>query len=333
MKRPRQNLLYKTLRTYGPAVAKYGIQAGRKYFKARRRFKRNNRVTVQRKRLEGYKGKITQRVIKKKIRKICDFIQQQQAVHIHRRRDVARQTCAANTSCAKAYSYGGTVSYHEDAVKNLRFFNPATNTLVTADPSSGTYHRDIRMSIYRKITVVNNYQSAVEVRVYKCFPKDATNITAETAFTDGLVDQNNPSNSSNLIYPSDSKLLYDLFHVKSARKTLKAGQSMTLSVLTKEFRYQFDTVDTHALAYNKHFGGFQWLVRISGSLGHDNAIPTEAGIIPCGVDMMFDTTYTIKYDAGKDLKDYSVDDNSTSFTNSGIFSARPIVDNIGYSAN
>lgn len=268
--------------------------------------------------------------LKCQVQKLMRFKRQQEATHIHRRRTFYAYKCNAGQSALYDNDEGGSLARHEAAMANLRYFDPATNTVGVHPPSGGTYQRDIRFSIFRKATFINNYQVPVKLRVYKCHPKDATNISATTAVTNGLTDQGNPTSTSLVVYPTDSKELTQLYKVTSKNFLLQPGQIATVTDFQKEFSYDFALADTHNEAYQKNMGGFLFMWRIEGIVGHDTTL-LEFNNLDAGVDGQFDTVYRFVYDAGKDLHDVSVYDNGSSFTNLGVVSSKPVSNNLGYS--
>lgn len=277
--------------------------------------------------------RLTQKRLKTKIKKFCKFIDQQTAIHIHRDRQSARLIATPGSHALADYDFGGSITSHEAAMANLRYFNPATNTLVTANPAIGLFHRDINMSIFRKLTLTNNYQSRVEIRVYKCHVKSDTSNRSTQLYTSGITDQGTAPTTSPLLYPTDSDNLTDIYSVKQVcKRVLCAGQTCVVTDMQKQFSYDFSVADVHPLLYQRKLGGFQWMVRVEGTLGHDNTAITQIGLLFGGVDLMFDTTYKFQYDAGKDIHEYSVNDQSTTvFTNGAVQSMKPVVDNLGFS--
>jgi len=280
-------------------------------------------------------GKCTKnkfKCLEEKVNNLNKFMSQQTAVHIRKNRVSTTLQSLTGKAQYALYDNGGTIGRHESAMSSLRYFDAATNTLVTANAATGTYSRDMNVSIYRKLTLVNNYQTPCEVRVYKCIPKDATGLNALQYFESGLADQGNPDNRSPMIYPTDSKDLQNTYSMSVVTKRLMPGQMMVTTASTKNFLYEISTNDIHTQNFRRDQGGFNWFVRITGHLGHDTTVGTEHSIMPAGVDVMIETIYTFKYDAGKDLHDISVLDNSgTSFTTSGVYTSKPIADNIAFS--
>jgi hypothetical protein len=160
--------------------------------------------------------------------------------------------------------------------------------------------------------------------VFSCIPKDATSLTALSVYNNGMADQNGPLTSNALTYISDCVDLKNIFTVKMLiNKELQPGKKAKCVVVTPSFLYNIATADAHNLTYQKNQGGHQFLIRMTGCLGHDTVNTAEQGLLQGGVDALLDVTYTINYDAGKDLHDISVVDNSDTFTNAGAVSSKP----------
>lgn len=317
-------------RTINQAMKSYGSGRSRskKRQRVRLRFRRPSRKALRRARAAN-----RSRRNRMDIKKMKCFINARTAVHVHRQRRSGRVLSNPGMTNIVDVQTAGSKASIEASFNNLRYFDPATNALVVGDPFSGTYSRDICLSIVRKLLVRNNYQVPVHVQVWSCRPKDASQDSALSLYTSGLVDQNNPSSTSPLVYVSDSKDLTCTWNIKCVvNRTLQPGQSATASANDKRFDYQISVNDENTVAFQKKQGGHNFLIRVTGILGHDNAGAAQYGIIPAGVDYLFDAVYRVEYDAGKDLQDYSVDDTSAStFTSAGVVSQKPLADNQGYS--
>lgn len=297
----------------------------------KRRRTRARTPLVRRGRIVRRKGKSYEKC---KLKEVCKFMKQQQAIHIHRERHTDQIGTTAGNSNIRDYAYGGTLGAIENAMANLRYFDPNTNTLLTRDASASGFFRDINVSIYRKVTVKNSMQVPVSVEVYSCVPKDATGNDALYYLSSGLSDQGNPGLSSALVKVSDSIDLKNVYTVRTKiKKILQPGQVAVCSSFSKAFDYSISTADAHSLAYQKKQGGHVWLMRVIGTLGHDNVVVGQVGLIPSGIDVLFDVEYRLKYDAGKDLHDISVNDASqtSAFTNIPVTGCKPISDNQTYS--
>lgn len=306
-----------------------------------RRKRRRTRVTVNKPPIYGvhkFKGRLTEQRVKKKLRAVCQFMKNQEAVHVHRSRHLARCVVLnVNRAAICPLPQGGRTTDIESAMSNLRYFDPATNSLVTADPSLGLYTRDIRVKISRTVRLYNNYHIPCMVELYSCIPRDATNLDAKAAYEAGMLDQivDGTSNLSPMVFIKDSKTLRAMYHVKKVvSKKLAPGQMCKGVNLCKEFEYDFSSVDTHGQLYQKNKGGHCWILRIQGMVGHDSNGASELGQLKCGIDTEQRITYTFTYDAGKDLHEISVnDDAATVFTSGvGVVSQKPLVAQQSYTA-
>lgn len=258
------------------------------------------------------------------LNKICKFMKHVTSVHKHYERSAAHYSCGSkNVEYYESY-VGGTILGIENAMANLRYFDPTTNDVIVKNPAVGTYNRDINVSIYRKLTFRNNYISPVHVQIYSCTPKESTAITPATARANGLAKQGAPPTDSVLLLPKFSEELRNLWVVKPCYdKILKAGENGWCDNYTKAFDYDISTNDVQTAAFQKRQGGHSWLIRISGVICHDSVQVNELGLGEGAIDCMIDVCFTFKYDSGKDLEDYSVNDISSLFTNTGRFSLKP----------
>jgi hypothetical protein len=249
---------------------------------------------------------------------------QQTATHTHRQRVTARYAVGTKVAAVSETATGGTIADIETAMANLRFYDASTNTLVTVSAATGTYNRDISVSIYRKFIFKNNYLVPCKVQVFSCIPRDTSNISPLNLFNNGMGDQGNSDVTNALTYITDCEDLKAVFNVKAlVNRVIMPGQTAMCRVATAPFKYTIATNDTHSAPYQRHQGGHVFLIRVTGTLGHDTVVTSEQGLVTAGVDAMLDVTYKFKYDAGKDLNDYSVNDASDTFTNAGEVGNRP----------
>lgn len=272
--------------------------------------------------------------VKMDIKKVKCFIDQRTAEHIVRCRRAGSVLCGVNLVNHVLLNKLGTVTSIEDTAASLRFFDPVTNALVTKDLASGTYSREACVGIYKKVLIKNNYQVPCHIELWSGTPVDATNLSPHDAFTGGLVDQGGVSATSPLIRLTDSRSVADVWDMSLiSKRVLQPGEVVIGKHLVKKFDYTFSTNDQQTLAYQKNQGGHVFYLRVYGTLGHDTSA-AQYGRMEAGVDWEWTATVTWEYDAGKDLKDYSVDDGSaTLFTNSGVQSLKPLADNLPYSIN
>ena len=241
------------------------------------------------------------------IRKLKKFMRQQQAVHVHRHRAVGVWSTASNIQ--KVDGIGLTRTNLEDAMKNLRFYDPGSNALVTVDAGLGTYNRDITCRISRFLQLGNNTTVPCEVEVYSCIPKNDVTNTPPTWYTNGLTDQGNPDANSTLMKPKDSAQLRLNWSCKRImKKTMAPGTRASVAFFGKTFQYDIAMTDVHTLAYQRKYGGHFFMIRLSGKLAHDQTTSTLVGLAEARVDYKIENHYRFTYDAGKDLEDYSISD-------------------------
>lgn len=275
--------------------------------------------------------KCTVEEVCKEVKVIKKHLDQMSATHIHKFRNVNRLFSNEGDAQYTSYAIGNTGTI-EAALANLRYFDPGTNALVNANPASGTYSRDIHVKkTVHSALVRNNYQVPADVRVYAYIPRGDTDNTPNDLRLAGLADQGNPGAGSLMLYPSDSRLVSKTWRpLKVLSKVLQPGQQMSISHLLKSYEYSFDNSDENTEIYKKDQGGFAWLIRIEGCLGHDSVL-NEQNSLASGVDIEYRVIYEFEYDAGKDLYDISVSDTGDTFTNTPLISNRPMSDNQGYS--
>lgn len=227
------------------------------------------------------------------------------------------------------------MSIYETILAELRFFNPSVPaTLIQGSGASGTYDRTYHFkSVYTQTTLVNNYQIPVKVKLYCVSPREDTSITPITAFTNGLTDVGAPASTSPFVDVTDSPQFTKLWKIeKTVKKVLQPGQVLKASHSEKDIMYNPAIYDSHSLDYQKKYKCHYWFCRLTGVLAHDTAVTTEIGTAPCGVDFQIQNKFVVEYDAGVDLKFIVIaDTSSTSFTNGGVVSSKPVSDNIGYS--
>lgn len=271
--------------------------------------------------------------MKKQISQLKKIAESDQGTHIHRiKRGGDQVTAAANRSHFAVYSHN-QVSFLEAALAELRYYDPSVpGTLVNADGTTGTFHKDFYFrKTYHKCTVRNNYQVPARVTLYNFVVKSDTSISPSAAFTQGLTDVGNPLSTSPMVYPTDSPQLLDLYTIKQTKsRLLQPGQEMSIIHSTKPFLYDPSFVDSHTLTYIKAFGGGAFGVRVEGVVGHDTTAD-EQGLLNAGVDVEVDHRFEIVYAAGADIKYITLDDQMSSFTNSGVVSNNFGVDNVPYS--
>lgn len=307
------------------AGAGMAVRQASKYMTAKPKKKRQ----VRRK----YKTRRTKKTVKKQLKEIKQSLKSDQAVHTFRGRYTGRTTCAVNQSVF----YGVPsiqASTLETAMANLRYYDPAVpGTLVTANASTGTYTRQVHFKrLYNVLTIRNNYQIPVNVKVYSLAPRNDTSIAPETFFSNGLTDQGAAlSATSPILYPTDIDMFNANWRIlKSKSRLLLPGREFSISYSFGPFDYDPSNYDSHSLSFQRKFGAHYFGIRLEGVLGHDT-VADEQTTMQCAIDWMLNKKHVITYDAGVNLNDYYTDNSAdASFTNGGVTS-QVVVDNQAYS--
>lgn len=287
-----------------------------------------------RKRRSGTRRKASCKDLCKKVKTLTKKANSSIGLHTYRKLGSADLDASVNQSVFNHFSLN-TDSNLDTAIANLRYYDAATNAIVTAD--AGTLSASRKLYFKRnwfKLTVRNNYQVPVHVIMYAVLAKADTNVTPSAAFTNGLTDIGNPSATSPGVYPTDSPQFNELYRiVKSKTIFLDAGKEVSLSFNVGGFQYNPSTQANDSEVYQVRHHGGAFAVRISGPLGHDSATDQQ-GILQSSVDIKFKRVHDIEYDAGARIKTVEVsNDMASSFTNQGLVSSKPVADNIGYAGS
>ncbi len=287
----------------------------------RRRYKRRKPVYVKTKGL------------KKQVKQLSRIAKADQGTLVYRRRQTFDAQSSANSSAFVVSNELNSLANMELVLAQLRYYNPSDPVnLITASGNTGSFSKDFFFDMsFHKITLRNNYQVPVRIKAYIFKVKEDTSQTPMSAFTAGLTDVGNPSATSALVYPTDSRLLNEIWKIdKSLSCILQPGQEKVISVTLKKFVYDPATSDTHSLTYQRSFDGSNFNLRVEGVCGHDTTLD-EQGILQGGVDGVTDSVWKVLYPAGADIKTIIVNDNSDTFTNSGVVTNKPYADNQPYS--
>lgn len=289
--------------------------------------RRYNKTTTMRKRRR--RSVVATRRLQKQVANLSRSLKSDQARHTHRYCATGAVECPVR-QVEVASAAGFNATRIETAIANLRYYNPALpGTLTTANASTGTYTRQVHFEkVHDSLTLRNNYTAPVTLRLYICEPKNDTSVDPLTFYNDGVADQAANAeavDTSALIYPSDINNLTSNWRLKMKRNmVLQPGAQTTVTHTTKPFDYDPAIFDSHALQYQQKWQGFIWLIRIEGILAHDNAVGTEQLLATAKLDFRIVRTHVITYDAGVNLDDISIDDDSdAAFTNKGVWANKP----------
>lgn len=235
----------------------------------------------------------------REIKQLKDKLNLDTGTHIHRTRATSSLTQGVNVSPLNdlGISTGLTL---EGALSNLKYYDPSTPaTLVTAPIASGTFSKTFDVKFHSKNIIRNNYTVPVKVKAWIVMPRSDTSITPGNCYTDGLADVGNPSATSPLTYLTDSPVFNKLWKiVKSKKAYLKAGEEMKISYTIPHIKYDPSYADSHTSTYKQSEGACRLLIRLHGVVAHDTV---NEGIAECGVDVLQDKTFIVKYQAGADI--------------------------------
>lgn len=243
------------------------------------------------------------------------------------------QTVLANTQ-GNETMYLNAYAEVEGVLGQLKYYDPAVPAaLVTADGTTGSYSKNFLFKpSYMKVTLRNNYQVPCIARVYQLKVKTDTNITPETAWSNGMTDVSNGTVNDIGIYPSDSPQFGDFWAISNQTTIrLEPGQEKRFTISAPQFNYDPSVTDNHTLSYQCDQHARAIMVSICGAIGHDSAVTTEFGKLPAGVDIDLYKVYTVEYDAGANIKYIFLSNGYSTFTNGGLVSNKPVADNQAYS--
>lgn len=258
------------------------------------------------------------------------------ATHLYKRCDATAITASAMGKCAHTLIEPLTPTLIETYMANFRFFDPNVSGLVTKDYSTGTYAKDVTVkNIHSKLNFGLTNNTPAYVRIYLCKAKRDTANSPIDDYTNGIADQviSAGSTTSALLYLTDIERVRENWDIDCVFDQLVVnGQQWSVSHNTGEFKYDPAVVDSESQKYQKRHKAFAWVVRVEGTIGHDNTTPFARTIANVeGVDC----THTIKadfvYDAGVQLNDIYITENRASSGTSIIVGVPCVPDNIAAS--
>jgi len=277
----------------------------------------------------------TKTSLKKEVRHIKQQLNADSARHIYKQLTADAWSVSAN-ECTQGTIAIITGSLLETYISHLRYYDPSNpGTLTTASGATGTFQREIHFkNVNAKLEVHNNYQVPCRVKIYLVKPKGDTNISPTTYYNNSIADQviTGGNTSTAGIYPTDLKTFMSQWSVKCVKDAiLDAGAFTVVSHNSGAFKYDPSLFDDHSLEYQNKFKACAWFMRIEGVLGHDTSA-NQVTTIPTRIDYTTTLRAEIIYDAGVVLDDiYLANNRSSSFTNGGVITNKPIADNQSYS--
>lgn len=239
----------------------------------------------------------------------------------------SRVTSLDNQQSANVYE-GCTAANIELALAQTKYFNPSVpGTLTTGSSAAGTYQRNTLIeSFSSRLKIRNNYQVPCELVVYLASVRDDTGQSVKEAWTAGVPDGSNLTDTTDLNqYPTDYNLVKDLWHLKKLYgSTLESGKGITVSHTIKDVEYDSATFDTHSLQYQKEFKAFQFLIVMKGCIAHDSTLANEIGVISSLLDIEQVNTVKVKYAAGINITYTYVTADYDTFSNAAHIANKPL---------
>jgi len=201
---------------------------------------------------------------------------------------------------------------------------------------AGTYASRFRVGAHCCIIFKNNYQVPCYLTVGMVVPRVATSTSPNTARTNGLTDQGNPTEASPMLSWGDSKQFGETYRFSRVPRKflLKPGAQKVFKHRQAAFPYDPAYFDTQTSTYQPVAHSALWVYRCQGVPGHDTVVSTEQGLMPAGIDVYAYDTYTIRYNSGGATL-YTIvlsEGASTSFSTSGVVS-QDLADNQPYSVS
>lgn len=281
-------------------------------------------IKISRGRISGktYKSKSTKQKVKrlsKNVRSLQKAVAAERSSYTMRDLETNRTVCGENAIAWRDVDLC-SLDTLQSACASWRMYDAATNAPVTANPVTGTYSREIRISSYSRIVIRNNYNIAVKVDAYICVPKADTDQIPSSALTSGLVDQGGVALTVPSVQLTDSDVFNKLWRiVKKRSKLLLPGREMYLTHSTGEITYNGSVVDTHNLTFQQQLKAAVCIYRVEGVVAHDSGVTSEQGLAAAGVDHYHKRVWKAKYDSGgPKLNDFFVSNDLSSFTGSEL---------------
>jgi hypothetical protein len=96
-----------------------------------------------------------------------------------------------------------------------------------------------------------------------------------------------------------------------------------------DLNYDPSVGDNHTTTYQRAHKNMFFIPRIEGILAHDTS-QDEQGLGQCGIDIIHDVVFKVKYPAGANIKFLKIVDNSNTFTNQALISQKPTSQQTSY---
>lgn len=286
-----------------------GKKSGTLYRK-RKRYRGKRRYRKKRRR-RSYRGTRQVAQLRKQVRTLQRRVQAGLGTYVYKR--MASASVSAADKAVQVGSYeASNVSKIQGAIDALPVYDPTTGVLTPTDFNSGTIQKQVEIAkTFSRVTCRNNYEKPCKVTIYLCSPKSDTSLNPVTTIDNGLSDVGSSlSRSTIMIYPTDSSQFKDLWKIrKRTSRFLMPGRSVRLTNFCRSFMYDTSFEDSHGLQFQSRWYAHVYMIRVEGVPAH--GATSGEGSSNAKVDCLFETHYTIKYDAGADIYRIEVDDNQT----------------------
>lgn len=199
----------------------------------------------------------------------------------------------------------GNVPYYNKTTTPPQLDKIDLNDLVVSNGDTNKAQQSIAMKVTSSLQVANNYAIPVWVDVYAIGAKGDHDEVPIQSVKDGWYDiglddaADYTGGLSTIMYPSGSKNFKTFWDITSHKRVcLQPGESTFLGY-KKRFKYNPAVQQEMPVAdFHEKLAAHAFLVRLEGTLGHDDADPTKVMEANGGVDSKFTTRLSMRYDGG-----------------------------------
>lgn len=303
----------------------------------KRRLSKSRRVYKKKGQIKGsMSGKI--RKLEKDLKLTSRLAEADTGTHIYRTRNTETLKCLTNLTIINGYPINNN-SIIDLALGSLSFYDPAdgTNLDTAVDGALGTFQRDLYFEYVKSsVRFRNNCNIPLNLSAYICLPRENTDLSAFSAFSEGMLDQGNPALTFPTMEITDSVLFKKLWRIVKQKKVfLEPGEVCMMDVKSKSFRYDpsyFDSLNGKGGKYVPMYYPYELMVQVTGPVSVDTNLDTEIGTSEASIDFLCDVEFKLKYAAGTDIFTIGVLDLSNSMTATPVVSNKPAVDSQQFSA-
>lgn len=213
-----------------------------------------------------------------------------------------------------------------NSLQAVPFFDPATNAIVTANPTLNSFQQGYRVaSTSSKVVITNNSIAGTRIRVGVLVPREDTSQGPTSSFTSGCTDIG-ISDDDPLVRLSDSQVLTDLWKFQPGtykEMTLSPGAKYETTISAGGFLFNLATLDADDLTYRKDYKAQVLVVQTLGNVMHSVGASSEINYGECSLDITALTSRVFKYAAGADIRRVAFLDTERTTMTSGIQANQP----------